>query len=82
MGTNGVNPSFGSTRLSRGEIAEDQQIELARLGDGQAVLRIRGSSLDARTASRLLRHDFPSQVTCNHFANIASFPRRLEGCFA
>jgi hypothetical protein len=72
----------GPRGYGAGEIAEDQQIELARLGDGQAVLRIRGSSLDARTASRLLRHDFPSQVTCNHFANIASFPRRLEGCFA
>ena len=51
MGTNGVNPSFGSTRLSRGEIAEDQQIELARLGDGQAILWIQG--IEFRRANRL-----------------------------
>ena len=38
--------------------------------------------MDARTAARLLRHDLPSQVACNNVANIASFARRFEGCFA
>ena len=72
----------GPRGYGAGEIAEDQQIELARLGDGQAVLWIRGLSLDARTASRLLRRDLPSQMACYDVADIASFTRRLKGRFA
>src|SRR5580692_3515379 len=68
--------------IARGNLRDRQRLSWPGWGMAGSFSGIQGLSMDARTDARLLRHDLPSQVACNNVANIASFARRFEGCFA